>query len=390
MGLTEALYHLNLLEALQRDGILRGLVRFSPDLEILESDAAGQLKLVRRFQSYRIARRMAWGVWRRLPGLHERTPAPVVGLSWAADRLISKWLPASDIYHGIMGVSLRSLQRAKSFGAATIVDNTTLHPIACQHELLADCAGAGIRPSQCESLLPRSQIRRQEQEFRISDRIVVYSAAAQRSFEPFPYSHKVCVVHSAVDHRFFVPRSNARDSRIFRVSYVGRIEAAKGVHNLVDAWKRLRLRDAELVLAGRVMPELSAVGDDASTGIRLAGIVSAEQVAALHHESDVFAFPSANEGLSMALLEAMSSGLPAIAIRDTGADDCITEGINGLLVPKRNVEALSEALLWCRDHRDQLRAMGFAARTRIEQQFTFGHYTQRVMQVYRSMAESRT
>ncbi len=96
-----------------------------------------------------------------------------------------------------------------------------------------------------------------------------------------------------------------------------------------------------------------------------------------------------NEGLSLALLEAMSTGLPAIASSDTGAQDCVTPGKNGLLVPGRNRDALADAILWCYRHRDELAAMGPAARITVEENFTLSHYARRMMELYKSIAKPR-
>jgi glycosyltransferase involved in cell wall biosynthesis len=61
--------------------------------------------------------------------------------------------------------------------------------------------------------------------------------------------------------------------------------------------------------------------------------------------ADVFALPSVSEGLGLVILEAMASGIPVVASRVGGVPDIIRDGINGLLVEARDVNALSEALV---------------------------------------------
>jgi glycosyltransferase involved in cell wall biosynthesis len=285
------------------------------------------------------------------------------------------------------GVCVTSLRRAKQFGAVTLIDQATLHPAAWQREVLADCANCGLDPNQCERVLPAMQIQRQEQEYKLCDRIIVYSSAARQSFVPFTYAHKVAIVPPGADHHFFTPLPNKQRGDIFRVCYVGRIEAAKGLPYLTEAWKRLALRNAELVLAGRLLPEMAWLQrEGAHAGIRLAGILPPQGVVALFQKSNLFVLPSANEGLSLALLEAMSTGLPVIACQDTGAEDCVADKESGLLVPARDADALCDAILWCYEHRDSLEAMGAAARTRIEKEFTLDHYAERLLALYRSVA----
>ena len=86
------------------------------------------------------------------------------------------------------------------------------------------------------------------------------------------------------------------------------------------------------------------------------------------------------------LLEAMASGLAVVATDRTGANDCMTDGKEGRIVPARDAEALAEAILFCYRHPDETRAMGRAARERIESQFTLEHYNQRVIALYQSLA----
>jgi glycosyltransferase involved in cell wall biosynthesis len=101
----------------------------------------------------------------------------------------------------------------------------------------------------------------------------------------------------------------------------------------------------------------------------------------------LFVFPSVNEGLARVLFEAMSSGLPVVATERSGAEDCIAQGIEGNVVPARNVEALAEALLWHYKNPQASATMGRAARSRIEREFTLPHYVERVIAVYRAVLD---
>jgi glycosyltransferase involved in cell wall biosynthesis len=90
--------------------------------------------------------------------------------------------------------------------------------------------------------------------------------------------------------------------------------------------------------------------------------------------------------LAQVLLETMASGLPVVATDLSGAGDCVTEGVEGFLTPARDVPRIAEAILWCYEHREETRAMGRAARARIESQFTLSHYNERMIALYRSVA----
>ncbi len=128
----------------------------------------------------------------------------------------------------------------------------------------------------------------------------------------------------------------------------------------------------------------------ADSTVRTLGFLSPQELAERYRDSNLFVFPSVNEGLAQVLLEAMASGLAVVASDMSGADDCVTEEKEGFIVPARNVDRLAEAILWCYHHPVETRAMGLAARARIESQFTLDHYNQRQIALYRSLAGMHT
>lgn len=168
---------------------------------------------------------------------------------------------------------------------------------------------------------------------------------------------------------------------------MGRVELAKGLGYLLQAWRRLALPRAERVLVGEVKPQMkSLLGTYANSSVRVMGFLPRPDVAQCYRESSLFVLPSPNEGLAQVLLEAMASALPAVATDMSGAADCIENGKEGFIVPVRDVDALADAISWCYHHRDALPAMGRAARMKIESQFTLEHYNQRQIALYRSLA----
>ena len=85
----------------------------------------------------------------------------------------------------------------------------------------------------------------------------------------------------------------------------------------------------------------------------------------------------------------MASGLPVIASERSGAGDCVAEGKEGFIVPTHDADALADAILWCYQHPAETYAMGRAARTRIENEFTLEHYNQRQIALYRTLGKSK-
>jgi len=387
LGVGSAPYQQDLPNALLQAGMLERLFRFGPGLEVFEPDGDHSLRLLHRYDSYRASNRVLWGIWNRLPGIGRRRH-PIVASCWLADKLMSKWTTGSSIFHSWTSVSLSSLRAVRN-RATTLIENPMVHPLRWQREVLTECRRFGIRPENCDTVLPSLLLKRRELEYQACDHIIVPSTAAEKSFEEYGYGTKAIRVLPGIDHELFRPPLEKKESPIFRVCYVGRVELAKGVVYLLEAWKRLQLPDAELLLIGEIRPEIrSILSRYRGSNVRLAGCVPLSEVVRHYQESSLFVFPSVHEGMALVLLEAMACGLPVIATTTSGASDCITEGEEGFLVAPRDITTMAEAIRWCHQHRSQLLEMGRATRRKVECQFTLQHYVQRQMAVYRSVLQA--
>jgi len=84
---------------------------------------------------------------------------------------------------------------------------------------------------------------------------------------------------------------------------------------------------------------------------------------------ELFVFPSINEGMGRALVEAMAMGIPAVATRVGGIPDVVGEGVTGLLVPPEDEHAIAHAVLALLRDPEKRQAYGHAARRRIDERF---------------------
>jgi glycosyltransferase involved in cell wall biosynthesis len=127
------------------------------------------------------------------------------------------------------------------------------------------------------------------------------------------------------------------------VLYLGRFASFKGVPVLLQSWESLgRVEGRVLVLVGATWP-----GDDLEMPRSRPGLLVREWTDApedYYHAADVFVLPSFTEGLPNAVLEAMSAGLPVVATPAAAPDGLVTDGVDGLIVPAEDAEALSAAI----------------------------------------------
>lgn len=160
----------------------------------------------------------------------------------------------------------------------------------------------------------------------------------------------VDIIANAVDADLFQPSNTPRSPhQCVRILSVGRLIERKGQHHLIEATRLLRDRGQigfEVVLAGTGDGEAALKAQVAQAGlervVRFLGFVPREEMPEVYASAGVFVLPSFNEGMSVALLEAMASGLPVI-VTPTGGTDELLDG-NGLLVPWADTVALANAL----------------------------------------------
>jgi glycosyltransferase involved in cell wall biosynthesis len=98
--------------------------------------------------------------------------------------------------------------------------------------------------------------------------------------------------------------------------------------------------------------------------IELKRDVDRESLADLYRAADVFCLASHWEGLANALLEALSSGLPCVTTAVAGHPEVISHGVDGMLVPPRDVPALRQALETVLSSDTLRRELGQLARSR--------------------------
>ncbi len=164
---------------------------------------------------------------------------------------------------------------------------------------------------------------------------------------------RVCCVSRGVDTTMFSPAQRdptwrARlgigpESTV--LLYTGRLSAEKEVDVLLSAFDRLPPRDFVLVIAGDG-PDAEATARHAAThpGVTYLGHVeSRAELATIYASSDIFLSPSRYENCSMAVLEALSSGLPVVGIGGSGTAAFVAPEL-GVLARAGDTQDLADAM----------------------------------------------
>ncbi len=191
---------------------------------------------------------------------------------------------------------------------------------------------------------------------------------------------KVSVVHCGADTELFHPRPHARIGT-FTAVCVASFEEVKGHRYLLDACRLLAERGVELrcrlVGDGPLRAELETQVRDLGLDdvVELLGARPRPEVAEILAGADVAVCPSNftpqgdREGIPVALMEAMATGLAVVASDISGIPELVEDGVTGLLVPPGDPQALADAVRRLHDDAGLRSRLGEAARARVEHDF---------------------
>jgi glycosyltransferase involved in cell wall biosynthesis len=148
------------------------------------------------------------------------------------------------------------------------------------------------------------------------------------------------------------------------ITYVSRIAPEKNVDYLADALAIVASRrpDVRILFVGDG-PSRSALQARIGAIAHFAGYRSRADLADHYAAGDLFAFASRTETLGNVVLEAMSSGLPVVALEAGGVSETVQSGSTGILIAAEEpVERFATAILWLIEQSDERRRMAEAAR----------------------------
>jgi glycosyltransferase involved in cell wall biosynthesis len=212
-------------------------------------------------------------------------------------------------------------------------------------------------------------------------------------------SVRISVIPNGVDlHRFGQPRSAEERTAIraslgipadaFAVGAVARLEPEKGHRYLLAAWPEIAeaVPGAWLLLIGSgsmtdaLRAQTLSLAPPACR--RVAFVGEQTDVVALTQSLDLAVLPSLREAQGIALLEAMAARVPVVASRVGGIPETIRDGVDGLLVPPADSDALAGAIVRVARNVGLRDRLAVAGRRRVEDRFSVDDAVRRVAATY--------
>jgi glycosyltransferase involved in cell wall biosynthesis len=176
---------------------------------------------------------------------------------------------------------------------------------------------------------------------------------------------------------------------------IGRFVPIKNMALLIDAMANVAQSDpsAHLVLVGEGPEEINLKAQVQRLGIEsrvtFAGYVAQEDLGPYYRSADLFALSSDFDNSPNVVLEAMACGVPVVATRVGGVGEYVSVDRGGELVAPRDAAALSRAIEHWLSDADRRRAAGAFNRQRVIQEFSWRASAERLVDVYRTVIETR-
>jgi len=173
------------------------------------------------------------------------------------------------------------------------------------------------------------------------------------------------------------------------IGTVGRLVRQKGQAYLLEAFKELaKNKDFKLLIVGDGHLKMSLKKQVKKMGIEGEVIFAGAQkdVAAAYNTINIFVLPSIDEGLPLALLEAMSMGLAVIATKVGAVTDVINSQEEGLLVSPGNSEELKQAISVLIKDSKMRKQMGKKAREKVISSFSLQSCYQKYLEIYKKFS----
>jgi glycosyltransferase involved in cell wall biosynthesis len=276
-------------------------------------------------------------------------------------RRLEKLAGQIDIIHTWPLGALETLKTAKRLGIPTVLERCNAHTGFAMDVVQKECTRLGIvLPPDHEHAFNAEKLRREENEYRLSTRLLCPSEFVVKTFADRGYPREQLARHIyGYDEKVYYPSNEPRDSkRGLTMISVGVCAVRKGLHYALEAWfKSPASKHGNFLIAGEFLPDYRE---------RLASMLAHPSVRILGHrndvpdlmrKSDILVLPSIEEGFGLVITEGMGSG--CVPLASEACTEICKHMENGLVHRVGDVEALTQHITMLHEDRvllEKLRA----------------------------------
>ncbi len=287
-----------------------------------------------------------------------------------------------DIIIGWSSFSREAFIKAKGYNCLKILERGSTHILYQAEILKKEYSELQIKP-----LVPSQEIINKElEEYKLADYISVPSEFVKKTFLINGIDEKKIIkTPYGVDlEEFKIMNDQNRDKHKFKIISVGSISIRKGSHYLLKAFKELNLSNAELVFVGPIENDFKKIIKNFKNINNIKFIKKQKQsnLKSFYNNADIFVQCSIEEGLAVVQLQAMACGLPVICTENTGGAEIVDDGINGFVIPIKNIDILKEKILYLYNNNNKLKEMSLNAHEKAKSNLSWENYGNKIINTY--------
>ena len=370
-----------LAQQIKKHGYLSQIITTYP--KFLLKKYINDISLVNSFYFKEIYQRL----FLRLPNLIKNIYNPQFFLSELFDEFSEKKLKNCDLFIGWSSFSEKTLLKAKSFGAKTVLERGSTHIIFQNDILKLEYKKNNI----INGTLPHPKIIEKElREYESADFIMVPSSFAKETFIKRKIkAQKILQLPYGVDLLEFYPEKKIDNK--FIVIFCGSISIRKGSHYLIQAFQDLNLKNAELWLVGEVQFCIKQILKNIlfSSDIKFINPVRQKELRWFYNQSNVFVLPSLEEGMATVLLQAMACSLPIICSKNSGGEDLISSGEGGFILKTISIQEIKKSILYIYENSKVAKTMGEKNLKKIKKKYTWDNYGNNIISIYKKIISEK-
>jgi glycosyltransferase involved in cell wall biosynthesis len=264
-----------------------------------------------------------------------------------AEKLFLKKINRFDVAYIFPGISLKTLQRAKQIGKPVFLERVNCFTGSSKKIMDDAYIQLGLQPNHA---IDDAMVQYEAGEIELADFLICPSEAVTNSFLSAGVpAQKLITTTEGWEPSLFPylsesqPVEHQQHSKEFSVVFVGHNSIRKGLHILLNAWRKANIR-GKLIIVGRIDPVISELYADVLSRSDVITLGNRPDYATNYLKADVFALPSLEEGSPLVAYEAMAHGLPILA-SPMGAGGIARDGLDGFVIPPDQEDQWVEALI---------------------------------------------
>ena len=289
-----------------------------------------------------------------------------------------------DILIGWSSFSLETFKLAKNKKCIKILERGSTH-IDFQNQIMEqEYIMNNLKPVLASKYI----VEKEKAEYEIADYITVPTEFARQTFVSKGFSKdKIIKIPYGVNLKEFNPNKFEKKDDKFRIIYTGAVSFRKGLIYLLKSFNDLNLKNSELLIIGNIENKMKEIVKKfkSNKNIIFKNAVKQHELNQYYSYSDVFVTCSIEEGLSMVQLQAMACGLPVICTKNSGGEEIISDGVDGYILPIRDLDELKRKMLFLYENKSVCFEMGRLAQKKIKNVFSWERYGKNVISTYQKL-----